>query len=81
MKKYYIAVTYDVCEQQGTSFDMNEYEIEISCLEHLYEQVKQFALADVAPIVKVYESDQSNYENARLYTKFKFPEYECSCGK
>lgn len=81
MKKYYMAVTYDVCEQQGTSVDMNEYEIEISCLEHLYEQVKKIALADVAPIVKVYESDQSNYENARLYTKFKFPEYECSCGK
>ena len=54
MKKYYMAVTYDVCEEQGTSVDMNEYEI--SCLEQLYEQVKQIALADVAPMVKVYES-------------------------
>ena len=79
MKKYYMAVTYDVCEQQGTSVDMNEYQI--SCLEQLYDQVKQFALADVAPMVKVYESEKSNYENARLFTKFKFPEYECSCGK
>ncbi|MGN1387653.1 MAG: hypothetical protein ACI4XS_13720 [Bacillus sp. (in: firmicutes)] len=79
MKKYYMAVTYDVCEQQGTSVDMNEYEI--SCLEQLYEQVKKFALTDVAPIVKVFESEYSNYENARLYSKFKFPEYECCCGK
>ncbi|MBD3106975.1 hypothetical protein IEO70_01100 [Bacillus sp. AGMB 02131] len=79
MKKYYMAVTYDVCEQQGTSVDMNEYEI--SCLEQLYEQVKKIALADVAPIVKVFESDYSTYENAKLYTKFKFPEYECACGK
>jgi len=79
MKKYYMAITYDVCEQQGKYVDMNEYKI--SCLEQLDEQVRQFALADVAPIVKVYESDKSDYENAKLYTKFKFPEYECYCGK
>ena len=79
MKKYYMAITYDVCEQQGKYVDMNEYKI--SCLEQLDEQVRQFARADVAPIVKVYESDKSDYENAKLYTKFKFPEYECCCGK
>ncbi|MBD3107540.1 hypothetical protein IEO70_04105 [Bacillus sp. AGMB 02131] len=78
MAKYYIAVTYDVCEYEDLYIDMNEYRLDSA--EDLDQQVKEFAKLDVAPLVKVYESNTSDYKEFWLYKEYMFKEYECSCN-
>lgn len=78
MKKYYIAVTYEVCEHNNLYLDMNEYNIDSS--EDMDKQIRELAKADVAPVVKVYESDTSDFKEFRLYKEYKFKEYECGCN-
>lgn len=77
MKEYYFAVTYEVCEHNNIYLDMNEYTIDSS--EDLDKQVKEFAKGDVAPLVKVYESETSDFKEFTLYKDYKFKEYECNC--
>lgn len=79
MKMYYFAVTYEVCEHNNLYLDMNEYIIESS--EDMDKKIKEFAKLDVAPVVKVYESDTSDLKEYRLYKEYKFKEYECGCNK
>jgi putative NADPH-quinone reductase len=79
MKEYYLAVTYDVCEHNNLYVDMNEYPLDMSI--DLDEQISKFAKMDVAPLVKVYESNSSDFEELRLYKKYKFKEYECGCNQ
>lgn len=78
MKKYYFAVTYEVCEHDDLYFDMNEYIID--SFDDMDKQIKAFAKADFAPIVKVYESDTSDFKEYRLYKEYKFKEFECGCN-
>lgn len=78
MKKYYIAVTYEVCEHNNLYLDMNEYKIDSS--EEMDKKIRELAKLDVAPVVKVYESDTSDYKEFRLYKEYKFKEYECGCN-
>jgi hypothetical protein len=75
--KYYLAVTFDVCEHNDLYQDMNEYRIH--SIEKLEEKVKEFAQQDIAPVVKVYESYSSDFTNCKLYKEYKFKEFECSC--
>ena len=77
MPKYYIAITFDVCEHNNFYLDMNEYPIK--CTDNLAEQVQELAGIDIAPVVKVYESDASDFTNLKLYKEYKFKEYECNC--
>ncbi|QGQ45810.1 hypothetical protein [Metabacillus sediminilitoris] len=77
MKKYYIAVTYEVCEHNNIYLDMNEYNIDSS--KDLDKQIREVAKVDVAPLVKFYESDTSDFKEIRLYKEYKFKEYECGC--
>ncbi|MFP5115180.1 hypothetical protein ACSU64_22755, partial [Bacillaceae bacterium C204] len=78
MKKYYIAVTYEVCEHNNLYLDMNEYNIDGSV--DMDNQIRELAKVDVAPVVKVYESDTSDFKEFRLYKEYKFKEYECGCN-
>ncbi|RLL48321.1 hypothetical protein D8M04_03375 [Oceanobacillus piezotolerans] len=78
MRRYYIAVSYDVCEHNNLYENMNEYPIDASI--DLEEQVRDFAKKDVAPIIKVYESQTSDFKEFRLYREYKFKEYECRCN-
>lgn len=77
MKEYYLAVTYDVCEHNNLFEDMNEYPLDMSI--DLEKQISKFAKMDVAPLVKVYESDTSDFQELRLYKEYKFKEFECGC--
>ncbi|WP_270181311.1 hypothetical protein [Alkalihalobacillus sp. CinArs1] len=77
MKKYYLAVTYDVCEHNDLFIDMNEYPIDLPT--EMEAQVKDFAKQDVAPLVRVYESETSDFKNITLHREFTFKEYECCC--
>jgi len=77
MKKYYLAVTYDVCEHNDLFEDMNIYPL-IS-LDNLDDYVKYLAKKDIAPVIKVYVSDTSDFKELILYKEFKFMEYECGC--
>ncbi|MFS0864733.1 hypothetical protein [Fredinandcohnia sp. 179-A 10B2 NHS] len=79
MKKYYIAVTYDVCEHNSLYEDMNYYPLESSI--GIEDQIKVIAKSDVASLVKVYESDTSDFKETRLFQEYTFKEYECSCNK
>ena len=79
MNKFYLAVTYEVCQHNDLYMDMNEYTIEQS--DDLEERVKEIAKADVAPIVKVYESGTRTFSDCRLYKEFSFKEYECNCDE
>lgn len=79
MTRYYIAVTYDVCEHNNLYEDMNEYPLDLSI--DIDKQVREFAKVDIAPIIKVYESDTSDFEELRLYKEYKFQEYECKCNQ
>ena len=79
MIHYYIAVTYDVCDHNNLYEDMNEYPLDLSV--DIDRQIKQLATIDVAPLVKVYESDTSDFKELRLYKEYKFKEYECSCNQ
>ncbi|WP_462406305.1 hypothetical protein [Gracilibacillus sp. Marseille-QA3620] len=77
MKKFYLAVTYDVCEHNDLFIDMNEYILDLT--KDVEEQIKELAKVDVAPLVKVYESDTCEFKEYRLYKEFIFKEYECGC--
>jgi hypothetical protein len=77
MKKYYFAVTYEVCKHNNIYMDMNEYNLDSS--KELDTQVRELAKVDVAHAVKVYESDTSDFKDFRLYKEYKFKEYECGC--
>lgn len=79
MNKYYLAVTYDVCEHNRLYEDMNYYPLESSI--DIEEQIKVFAKRDVAPLVKVYESDTSDFKEPRLFKEYIFKEYECGCSQ
>ncbi|RDW17662.1 hypothetical protein [Oceanobacillus chungangensis] len=79
MTQYYIAVTYDVCERNNLYEDMNEYPLDMSI--DIDKQVREFAKTDVAPIIKVFESDTSDLKELRLYKEYKFKEYECGCNQ
>ncbi len=78
MKKYYMAVTYDVCEHNDLYIDMKEYHIDDA--KDMDKQVWELAKVDVSPLVKVYESDTSDFKDFRLYKEYIFKEYECSCN-
>ncbi|MDO6448869.1 hypothetical protein [Oceanobacillus profundus] len=77
MARYYIAVTYDVCEHDNLYQDMNEYPLDLSI--DIDKQIRGFANVDVAPLIKIYESDTCDLKELRLYREYKFKEYECSC--
>lgn len=77
MKKYYLAVTYDVCEHNELFQDMNEYPIR--SFFDMEAEVREFAKLDIAPLVRVYESDTSDFKNPTLHKEFIFQEYECGC--
>ncbi|WP_026907299.1 hypothetical protein [Paucisalibacillus globulus] len=77
MLKYYLAVTFDVCEHNNLYQDMNEYLVDSS--DNLVEKVKEFAQQDIAPVVKVYESDSKDFSKGQLYKEYKFKEFECNC--
>ena len=79
MARYYIAVTYDVCEHNNLYEDMNEYHLDLSI--DMDKQIREFAKMDIAPIVKVYESDVSDPKELILYKEYKFKEYECGCNQ
>ncbi|WP_455661327.1 hypothetical protein [Pradoshia sp.] len=78
MEKYYMAVTYDVCEHNDLYMDMNEYRLDNSL--DFDQQISQWAKIDVAPLVKVYEADTSDFKEYSLYKEYTFPEYECGCN-
>lgn len=79
MTQYYIAVTYDVCEHNNLYEDMNKYPLNLSI--DIDKQISVFAKNDVAPLIKVYESDTSDFKALRLYKEYKFKEYECGCNQ
>jgi hypothetical protein len=79
MKKFYLAVTYEVCEHNDIYLDMNEYKVDST--SDLDEQIKELAKVDIAPVVKVYESDTSDFKEVRLYKEYNFKEYECGCAR
>ncbi|MBM7601027.1 hypothetical protein JOC34_003448 [Virgibacillus halotolerans] len=79
MGQYYIAVTYDVCEHNNLYEYMNEYHLDLSI--DMDKQIREFAKMDVAPIVKVYESDASDPGEFILYKEYKFKKYECGCNQ
>jgi hypothetical protein len=78
MKKFYLAVTYEICEHNNLYLDMNEYNLDSS--KDLTEQVREFAKMDVAPLVKVYESNSRDFIDMALYKEFTFKEFECGCS-
>lgn len=78
MQKYYYAVTYDVCEHEDLFIDMNYYELESE--SEIESKVREFAKTDIAPVVRVYESNRSDFQKASLYKEFTFKEYECGCS-
>ncbi len=79
MSKNYVAVTYDVCEHNDLYEDMNEYILD--SFADMDKQVKGFAEKDVAPLVKVYKSVTSDFQELTLYKEYKFKEYECDCNQ
>lgn len=78
MVKYFIAVTYEVCEHNHICLDMNEYSVDP--LKGLDEQIREFARIDIAPLVKVYESNTDGFNECSLYKEYTFKEYECGCN-
>lgn len=79
MTRYYLAVTYDVCEHNILYEDMNEYTLD--SFADMDKRIREFAEKDIAPLIKVYESDTSDFKELRLYKEYKFKEYECGCDK
>lgn len=77
MNKYYMAVTYDLCEHNDLCEDMNEYILDTS--DDIEKQVRKFAKIDVAPLIKVYESETNDFKESYLYKDYKFKEYKCGC--
>ena len=79
MTRYYIAVTYDVCEHNNLYEDMNEYPLDLFI--DIDKQIGEFARTDVAPLIKVYESNTSDLKELRLYKEYIFKEFQCSCNQ
>lgn len=79
MKRNYIVVTYEVCEHNNIYEDMNEYLLDSST--DLENKIWDFARTDVAPLVKVYKSDTSDFEELKFYKEYRFQEYECGCNQ
>lgn len=77
MERYYIAMTYDVCDHNHLYENMNQYPLDTSI--SLEKQVEEYAKIDVAPIVKVFESDTNDFKDLRLYREYTFKQYECGC--
>ena len=77
MKKYLLAVTYEVCEHNDLYMDMNAYAIDPA--KDVDPQLSENAKADVAPLVKVYECDTTEFKDCRLVKEQRFKEYECNC--
>ncbi|TGB00764.1 hypothetical protein [Halobacillus salinus] len=73
----YKAVTYDVCEHQDLYQDMNDYTIDFA--GDVEGQIRKLAKQDIAPVVKLYESETSDFKEFRLYEEYRFIEYECDC--
>lgn len=78
MTRYYIAVTYDVCEHNNLYEKMNEYPLDLSI--DIDKQIRRFARTDIAPLIKLYESDTSDFIALRLYKEYNFKKYECGCN-
>lgn len=74
---FYLAVTYDVCEHNSLFEDMNGYVLDNNA--DLETQVAKYAKRDIAPVVKVYESETADFDDIRLHSTFTFAEYECNC--
>ncbi|MFC7319758.1 hypothetical protein [Halobacillus campisalis] len=74
-----MAVTYDVCEHNNLYEDMNEYPVDLTV--DIDNQIRKFAKKDVAPLVKLYESETSDFKELRLSKEYRFKEYECSCNQ
>ncbi|MCT8139928.1 hypothetical protein H1D32_20840 [Anaerobacillus sp. CMMVII] len=79
MKQLYKAVTYDVCEHNHLYEDMNEYFFD--SFEDMEKQIKEIAKLDIAPLIKVYESDTSDFKQIRLYKEYRFEVYDCGCTR
>jgi hypothetical protein len=79
MKKYYyFAVTNEVYEHNNIYIVIDEYNLDSS--EDMDKQIKELAKLEVAPLVKVYKSDTSDFKEFRLYKEYKFKENECDCN-
>ncbi|RDW19947.1 hypothetical protein [Oceanobacillus chungangensis] len=70
MKRYYFAVTYDVCEHNNLYEGMNKYPLDASI--EIEKQVSEFAKTDVAPLIKIYESGTSDFKELRMYKEYHF---------
>lgn len=79
MAKHYIAVTYDICEHDDLCEEMNEYIL--NSFTDIDKQVREYAKIDVAPLIKVYESDTSDCKELKLFKEYKFNEYKCGCAQ
>jgi len=76
--KYYIAVTYDVCEVEEFCYEMNQYDIDSN--KAFYEQAKEFAKLDVASLVGIYGLHNKNeYTEFHEIAEYEFEEYKCKC--
>lgn len=79
MTKYFMAITYDLCEHQHLCEEMNTYILDSST--SMDTQVQAFANTDIAPLVKVYTSTTPVFIEMSLYTSYTFKEYECRCNQ
>ncbi|HZG71479.1 MAG TPA: hypothetical protein VEY51_08065 [Chondromyces sp.] len=77
MRIYYIAVTYEICEHNRVFEELNEYILDSQA--GMAGQVRKLAKLDVAPMVRMYQSDTKDYTKISLYKEYRFKEYECSC--
>ncbi|MCM3740089.1 hypothetical protein M3210_07380 [Oceanobacillus luteolus] len=77
MKTFYLAVTYDVCAHNQLFEDMNRYALDLSI--NLDEQIREFAKQDIAPVVRLFTSDNQDFENLKFIKEYTFIEYECNC--
>lgn len=77
MKKYFIAVTYDVCQHEGFCEPMNQYVFNPKI--PIEAQVKEFSGKDIAPLIKVYQSNKDDFQ--QLVSDKEFERYNCQCGQ
>lgn len=77
MTSYYIAVTYDICEHNNLYEVMNHYKVDLAV--DLHKQLSEWAKQNVAPLVKVFESETSDFNKSRLYKEYRFQQYDCHC--
>ncbi|MFG6147397.1 hypothetical protein [Halobacillus sp. B23F22_1] len=81
MTRFFIAVTYDVCEHNQLYEHMNEYRLGLDLTGDIDMKIKDFAKKDAAPVVKLYESATSDFKEFRLHREYNFKEYECRCDR